>query len=351
MRHTDEAPRTMASAQDEGRPQLRTDAWSRAARQVRERASFLGLTLDETGLAFQDVRDLQATYAAQLRCKPRAPRRIRHLQREPGIDGRRARPNWATGLALLVLGSSALVAGGAATATGGRAASGSHLAAGASTHMGEYLYVWTGDARREAPDRLVAIDYDAHSPRYGTVVGAAEVPGPGGIDNEPHHCGLSADQHILACGGLLSVLRHQDGIFFFDVSQPDAPRFLSSAGTLHSSITDDFIPLPNGGFLVTMMGSASGGSPGRVAEFDGRLHLVHEWPDWPPTDGFNPHGMVVRPDRNLMITCDFVDPASTLNAVPGGPVFRGSVRVWDLQRRAIVRTVRTVRIPAPWIAG
>jgi 56kDa selenium binding protein (SBP56) len=258
------------------------------------------------------------------------------------ITSRRARPSWTTGLALLVLVVSfALVAGGTKMAIGPRLASGSHMAMAmaASTPPGEYLYVWAGDAKRTAPDRLVAIDYDAHSPRYGSVVGTAEVPGPGGIDNEPHHCGLSIDQHILACGGLLSVLRHQNGIFFFDVSHPDAPRFLFSAATLHSSVTDAFIPLPGGGFLVTMMGAATGGSPGRVAEFNGDLQLVHEWPENPPTDGFNPHGIDVRPDRNIMITCDFVEPASTLNAVPGAPVFRGSVRVWDLQRRAIVRTV------------
>ena len=94
MRHTDEAQKTMVSAQDKGCPQLGTDAWSRAARQVRERASFLGLTLDETELAFQSVRDLQATYAGLLRCKPGAPRRIRHLQGEPGAvaGGRSSRP-------------------------------------------------------------------------------------------------------------------------------------------------------------------------------------------------------------------------------------------------------------------
>jgi hypothetical protein len=261
------------------------------------------------------------------------------------IDSRRARTNWTAGLTLLVLSSCALVGGGVASAIGGRATSGGTMAVATSAHRGEYLYVWAGDAQRTAPDRVVAIDYDAHSPRYGTVVGTAEVPGPGGIDNEPHHCGLSADQRILACGGLLSVLRSQNGIFFFDVSHPAAPRFLFSAGTPNSSITDAFVPLAGGGFLVTMMGSATGGSPGRVAEFDGALRLVHEWPDRPPADGFNPHGIDVRPDRNLMVTCDFVVPASTLNVVPGAPAFRGSVRVWDLQRRTIVRTVRIPNAP------
>jgi hypothetical protein len=40
-----------------------TDAWSRAARLVREQATRLGLALDEEELALQDVRDLQALHA------------------------------------------------------------------------------------------------------------------------------------------------------------------------------------------------------------------------------------------------------------------------------------------------
>ncbi len=254
-------------------------------------------------------------------------------------------PHWAATVTLLVLGSGALVAGGVATATGMLRTTGGKAAAAATAQASEYLYVWAGDAQRKAPDRVVTIDYDPHSPRYGAVVGTTEVPGLGGIDNEPHHCGLSADERILACGGLLSVLRHQNGIFFFDVSHPASPRFMFSTRATHSSITDAFIPVAGGGFLVTQMGSAAGGSPGRVAEFNGDLRLVHEWPDHPPADGFNPHGVDLRPDRNLMITCDFVDPASTLNAVPGAPVFRGSVRVWDLQRRTIVRTIRIPGAP------
>ena len=46
------------------------------------------------------------------------------------------------------------------------------------------------------------------------------------------------------------------------------PRFLFSTADPNSSITDDFLPLPEGGFLVTQMGSADGGVPGRVVEFD-----------------------------------------------------------------------------------
>jgi selenium-binding protein 1 len=202
------------------------------------------------------------------------------------------------------------------------------------------LYIWAGDQARSAPDFLAVVNFDEDSDQYGKVVRTVPIPPPGNIGNEPHHCHLSADKNTLACGGLLSLLRGQNGIFFFDVSEPREPRFLFATSAPLSSITDDFYPLPKGGFLITQMGSATGGSPGRVAEFDKRLQLVREWPDTPPADGFNPHGISARPELNLMVTSDFIDPASTLNVVPGDPILRGAIRVWDLEKRDIVRTVR-----------
>src|SRR5260370_10126290 len=110
---------------------------------------------------------------------------------------------------------------------------------------------------------------------------------------------------MLACGGLLSLLRGQNGIFFFDVSDARHPRFLFSTGAPQSSITDDFLPLEAGGFLVTQMGSASGGAPRRLAQFDAGLHFIKEWPGKPPQDGFNPHGIPARPQLNPIVTSYF----------------------------------------------
>ena len=201
------------------------------------------------------------------------------------------------------------------------------------------LYVWAGDQARIAPDFLAVIDFDEDSLTYGKVLRTVPVPVPGNSNNESHHCHLSADKNILACGGLLSLLSSQNSIFFFDVSDARHPKFMFSANASQSSITDDFLPLERGGFLVTQMGSAMGGAPGRLAEFDKRLHLIEEWPVSPPMDGFNPHGIDARPDLNLMVTSDFILPASTLNFVPGDPVLRGAIRVWDFENRQIVRTI------------
>jgi hypothetical protein len=203
----------------------------------------------------------------------------------------------------------------------------------------QFLYVWAGDQARTAPDFLAVIDFARESAGYGHVITTQPLPSPGAAGNEPHHVGLSRDGRTLALGGLLSVLKGQPEIFFFDVSTPAAPRFISSADPPQSAITDEFYPIPGGGFLVTMMGGAQGHHPGRVVEFDDKLRLVAEHPDRPPDEGFNPHGISVNPERNLMVTSDFICPSTTLHAVPGGLDLRGSIRVWALQPRTIVKTI------------
>jgi hypothetical protein len=202
-----------------------------------------------------------------------------------------------------------------------------------------YLFVWAGDQARRAPDFLTVVNFDARSPDYGRVITTEPLPARFGAGNEPHHVGLSSDGNLLAAGGLLSVLKGQPDMFFFDVTQPMSPRFVASVDAPLSAITDEFHALPNGGFLVTMMGGPMGHHPGRVVELDRNLQIVDEHPDDPPDDGFNPHGISVRPDLNLMVTSDFICPSTTLHAVPGGLDLRGSLRVWTLRPRRILKTI------------
>jgi selenium binding protein SBP56 len=206
-------------------------------------------------------------------------------------------------------------------------------------NQGRYLLICAGDQARKAPDFLAVINFDEDSPNYGKVLATAPLSGPDATGNEFHHIGLSADGKTAACGGLLSILKGQKEVFFFDVANPVVPMFIAAADPPLSSITDEFHALPEGGFLVTMMGGPQGHHPGRVVEFDKDLHLVKEFPENPPGEGFNPHGISVRPEINLMVTSDFVCPSTTLDAVPGGVDFRGSVRVWDFKQRTILRTI------------
>jgi len=212
----------------------------------------------------------------------------------------------------------------------------------------KYLFVWAGDQTRRQPDFLAVINFDEKSDDYGKVITTVPLPEPGASGNEPHHVGLSRDGKLLACGGLLSVLRGQREIFFFDVSDPRSPRFINSSDPPLSAITDEFYPLPEGGFLVTMMGGAQGHAPGRVVEFNQRMELVAEHPIAPPLDGFNPHGISVRPEANLMVTSDFICPSTTLHVMPGGLDLRGSVRVWNFKERELIRTIKLSRPSGPF---
>jgi len=202
------------------------------------------------------------------------------------------------------------------------------------------LLVWAGDAAHAKPDFIAVIDFDRDSPSYGKVLRTVPLSGASAIGNEPHHVGISRDGRTLALGGLLSVLRGQDQVFFFDVTDPRHPTFLRSNNPPQATITDEFAALSNGGFLVTFMGGPNGAHPGRVVEYDADLNAVKAWPTDLPNDGFNPHGLSVDEAHNLMVTSDFICPAHTLNVPGGGGVnLRGSIRVWNLARRSITRTI------------
>ncbi len=202
------------------------------------------------------------------------------------------------------------------------------------------LLVWAGDQARSKPDFIAVVDFDRESPSYGKVLGTAPLAGAGAVGNEPHHVGVSSDGRTLALGGLLSILRRQDQVFFFDVSDPRHPKFVRSDNPPDASITDEFVPLGAGGFLATFMGGAQGSQPGRVVEYDSQLNAVRSWPAQPPTDGFNPHGISIDEAHNLMVTSDFICPLLTLHVHNGDQVdLRGTIRVWDLAQRAITKTI------------
>ena len=114
------------------------------------------------------------------------------------------------------------------------------------------LIVWAGDKAHEAPDFIAVIDFERDSPHYGTVLRTVPLPvkrlGAGTVGNEPHHVGLSRDGRTLALGGLLSFLRSQAQVFFFDVTKPRHPKFIGSNNPSNASITDEFASLSTGGF-------------------------------------------------------------------------------------------------------
>ena len=146
--------------------------------------------------------------------------------------------------------------------------------------------------------------------------------GAGAVGNEPHHIGSASPGTegrwpSVACSAFCGA---RIRVFFFDVTQPLKPRFISSNNPSTASITDEFAPLSTGGFLATFMGGPAGAHPGRVLEYDANLNVVQTLPT--PTDDvehpFNPHGISIDEAHNLMVTSDYVCPVSTLHIGGGG---------------------------------
>ena len=215
------------------------------------------------------------------------------------------------------------------------------LAVRAIERRRDTLLVWASDQAHVAPDFLAVIDFDRDSPTYGKVLRTVPLSGANAVGNEPHHVGLSRDGRTLALGGLLSVLRGQDQVFFFDVTDPRNPTFIRSDNPPDASITDEFAPLEQRRLSRDVHGRRE-----RRATRDGWSSTTparsscRRGPRRLPTDGFNPHGISIDEAHNLMVTSDFICPLRTLH-VHGGDAadLRGSVRVWDLARREITRTI------------
>ncbi|RVX74847.1 hypothetical protein B0A52_01124 [Exophiala mesophila] len=208
-----------------------------------------------------------------------------------------------------------------------------------SIKPGKIGYFWTGSGDKSYKDFLATYSLDDDT--FGELLWVTDVPTGG---NEPHHLGISSDGKTLVGGGLLSLLSAQDTAFYFDVTDPYQPNFKKSNQPSLSAVTDEFWAKPGGGFFITQMGSALGTSPGRLVETDAEFNIVHEWPE--DADGtanilgeqFSPHGLCVDIEKNIILTSDFVVPASILKPT-SGVEFADTLRLWELSSRRIISTI------------
>ena len=77
-----------------------------------------------------------------------------------------------------------------------------------------------------------------------------------------------------------------------------------------------------------------------------------EYPTTSPADGgFNPHGIDADFSKNLLVTSDFINPVTTLNAFAGPVELRSSLRFWDLRRRRSSGPSSCRTPPARWTSS
>lgn len=100
------------------------------------------------------------------------------------------------------------------------------------------------------------------------------------------------------------------------------------------------------------MGSAVGTSPGRLVETDSDFNIIHQFPEDVPGllnvlgEQFNPHGLSVDWEKNLILTSDFVVPLSILKPSVGIQ-HANTLRLWNLDSRTIISTITIPNVSLP----
>lgn len=218
----------------------------------------------------------------------------------------------------------------------------------------DFVYIWTlgMEGVGDGQDKLVTVDVNPASAKYGQVVDSVSVGGR----NEAHHSGLTDDRRFLWASGL-----DTNRIFIFDIAtNPGKPRlvrtiedFTAQTGGIVGPHTNYALP---GRMMITGLSNNTdhGGRTG-LAEYtnDGEYITTH----WMPTDdnlqgaeksgqfadGYG-YDLRVLPRRNVMITSSFTgwnNYMMSLGAVMGDPEamkrFGNTVVVWDLHARKPIK--------------
>lgn len=90
--------------------------------------------------------------------------------------------------------------------------------------------------------------------------------------------------------------------------------------------------------------AAGGTSPGRLIETDSDGNIIHQFPEDLAgnanvlADNFNPHGLTVNWEKNVLLTSDFIVPLTILKPTLG-KVSDNTLRLWNLSARTIISTI------------
>jgi selenium-binding protein 1 len=214
----------------------------------------------------------------------------------------------------------------------------------------DFIYVWTlgVEGVGDEQDKLVTVDVNPKSSKYGKVINSLSVGGR----NEAHHSGLTDDRRYLWAGGL-----DTSKIFIFDVhSDPAKPslyktveNFVAKSGGVVGPHTTYALP---GRMMITgLSNDKDHGGRTALVEYtnEGDYITTH----WMPTDEnlggavksgkfADGYGYDIRalPRRNVMVTSSFtgwnnymMDLGKMMGDGEAMKRFGNTVVIWDLHTR------------------
>src|SRR5881397_699629 len=201
----------------------------------------------------------------------------------------------------------------------------------------DYLYVWALGVKGmgDGSDKLVTIDVNPASSRYGKVLNKVSVRGQG----EAHHMGFTDDRRFLWAGGLDS-----SRISIFDVgSDPARPKLVRTISDMPAKTgyvgPHTFYAMPGRMIVQGLSNNKDGGGVTGMALYSNKGELIATYP-MPATGGGVGYGydVAINPQKNVMLTSSFTGRKNYMRAL-GELVkdaeamkrFGNTMVVWDLK--------------------
>ena len=171
----------------------------------------------------------------------------------------------------------------------------------------DFVHVWTLGVKGlgDGNDKLVTVDANPASKRYGKVVHKLSVPGRG----EAHHMGFTDDRRYLWAGRL-----DDSKIFVFDLANPQTPKLVRTLSNFAAKTgfvgPHTFYAMP-GRMLVAGLSNTKdhGGATGMVL-YNNKGEVVDKIPmplgeiGGTKGDGYG-YDIAINPGKNVMLTSSF----------------------------------------------
>ena len=201
----------------------------------------------------------------------------------------------------------------------------------------DYVYVWTlgVDGVGDGSDKLVTVDVNPKSKRYGTVLNSVSV----GSRTEAHHMGFTDDRRFIWAGGLSDAK-----IFVFDIAtDPAKPKLVRTIGDLAEKTgylgPHTYYAMPGRMLIQTLSNTKDKGGVTGMALYNNKGAFIASYPI--PTDGGGDgygYDLAVNPKKNVLLTSSFTGYANYMR--PLGDLikdaeamknFGNTMVIWDLK--------------------
>jgi selenium-binding protein 1 len=204
----------------------------------------------------------------------------------------------------------------------------------------DYLYVWTLGVKGmgDGSDKLVTLDVNPKSPRFGQVITQVSVGGRG----EAHHAGFTDDRRFLWAGGL-----DDSKIYVFDIhTDPAKPRLVNTIADFakRSGLVGPhtFYALPGRMLVGALSNNRDGGGTTGMALYNNKGEFIrtYDMPAAPAMKGGDGYGydLAINPARNAMLSSSFtgkknyMTPLGTLIKDQGAmKQFGNTMVLWNLK--------------------